>query len=248
MRRASKISLKWRASRIAKTTTRGGSRSSRRGAGASASRSGMKGLIDAVGALLNRRDDVDLRALILDDDGALRVAIRGRRGAFLEAAVAAAASAARRLGEEALFARRLWPTNIVEVAGEAGKRALVGDGASKALRAMIDEGPLAESGEADVDAHARILGTLGSLGRRLLSAKIVTRAPSRTPSLRHSSARRTPPLYSRTMMWSWPGASCEARRRPSLLLESLEIGRRTWWTRGTAVWACYLTRSYQRLI
>mgnify|MGYP004136866863 CR=1 FL=1 len=63
-------------------------------------------LIDAVGALLNRRDDVDLRALILDDDGALRVAIRGRRGAFLEAAVAAAAAAARRLGEEALFARR----------------------------------------------------------------------------------------------------------------------------------------------
>ena len=59
----------------------------------------------------------------------------------------------------------------MEVAGEAGKRALVGDGASKALRAMIEEGPLAESGEADVDAHARILGTLGSLGRRLLSAK-----------------------------------------------------------------------------
>ena len=128
-------------------------------------------LIDAVGALLNRRDDVDLHALILDDDGALRVAIRGRRGPFLEAAVAAAASAARRLGDEALFARRLWPTNIVEVAGEAGKKALVGDGASKALRAMIEEGPLAESGDADVDAHARILGTLGCLGRRLLSAK-----------------------------------------------------------------------------
>ena len=131
----------------------------------------MWALIDAVGALLNRRDDVDLLALILDDDGALRVA-RGRRGAFLEAAVAAAARAARRVGEEALFARRLWPTNIVEVAGEAGKRALVGDGASKALRAMIDEGPLAESGEADVDAHARILGrAVTGLGRRLLSAK-----------------------------------------------------------------------------
>ena len=128
-------------------------------------------LIDAVGALLNRRDDVDLRELILDDDGALRVAIRGRRGAFLEAARRRGSGAARRLGEEALFAPRMWPTVVVEVAGEAGKRALVGDGASKALRAMIEEGPLAESGEADVDAHARILGTLGALGRRLLSAK-----------------------------------------------------------------------------
>lgn len=128
-------------------------------------------LVNAVSALLERRDDVDLRRLVLDADGALRRAIRGKRGAFLEEAIAAAAISSRRIGEEALFARHLWPTDIVAVAGEAGKQALVGDGSAAALRALCEEGPLGDQEEVGVDAHARLLGTLGALGRRLLSAK-----------------------------------------------------------------------------
>ena len=90
----------------------------------------MRFFIDAVhAALLNRRDDVDLRELILDDDGALRRGLEAgaapsskpsRRGEALRDA--------RRLGEEALAPAGCGRRLLSEVAGEAGKRALVGDG------------------------------------------------------------------------------------------------------------------------
>ena len=105
----------------------------------------------------------------------VRAALRRAKApdAAADAAVAAAVARSRAGGTIETLARRFWAApGLLSALREPGRAALAAGGAREELAVLARLGPVAaaDADDGGVDAWARLLATLGALGRRILSS------------------------------------------------------------------------------